>query len=148
MTLTLRPATEADAWLLLDWRNDATTRRNSIDGSEVAWDDHVHWLSTTLARADRRLLIAELGQEAVGTARFDQTGDHCTLSWTVAPSHRGRGIGRELVACAIRHAHVPLLFASIKDENIASIRIAEACGFERSGSEDGLSLYRLDRGRH
>jgi len=142
MTLTLRPANQADAQLLFDWRNDPLTRRNSVDTSQVAWPDHVRWLSASLSRSDRRLLIAELGQKAIGTVRLDHAADRCTLSWTVAPAHRGRGIGKALVHRAIAEAGVAILFALIKDDNIASIRIAEACGFKRVSCSDGLALYR------
>lgn len=142
MTLTLRPATQADAQLLFAWRNDPVTRRNSIDTGEVAWHDHVRWLAASLARRDRRLLIAELGLEPVGTVRLDHAGDRCTLSWTVAPSLRGRGIGKAMVQRTVTDVDVAILFASIRADNIASIHIAETCGFRRVGCRDGLTLYR------
>jgi RimJ/RimL family protein N-acetyltransferase len=143
MTLTLRPATEADAQLLFDWRNDLVTRRNSLDTGEIVWQDHLRWLGASLSRSDRRLLIAEQGLDPVGTVRLDHAGDQCTLSWTVAPSRRGRGIGKAMVHRAVAAAGVAILFSSIKDDNIASIRIAEGCGFKRASCSNGLALYRL-----
>jgi RimJ/RimL family protein N-acetyltransferase len=142
MTLTLRPATQADAQLLFDWRNDPVTRRNSIDTGEVAWHDHVRWLAASLSRSDRQLLIAERGVEPVGTVRLDHVGDRCTLSWTVAPSQRGRGIGKAMVQRTVIDADVAILFAMIKTDNIASIHIAETCGFKRVSCRDALALYR------
>jgi RimJ/RimL family protein N-acetyltransferase len=142
MTLTLRPATEADAQLLYDWRNDPLTRRNSVDTVEVGWHDHVHWLSASLLRSDRQLLIAELGQEPVGTVRVDHANDRCILSWTVAPRQRGHGVGKAIVQRAVVEARVAILFASIKEDNLASIAIAKACGFKRVSCRDGLALYR------
>ena len=143
MTLTLRPATEADAQLLFDWRNDPVTRRNSLDTAEIVWHDHLRWLGASLSRSDRRLLIAEQGLDPVGTVRLDHAGDQCILSWTVAPSRRGRGIGKAMVRRAVAEAGVATLFSSIKDDNIASIRIAEGCGFKRASCSNGLALYRL-----
>jgi RimJ/RimL family protein N-acetyltransferase len=142
MTLTLRPATQADAQLLFDWRNDVVTRQNSIDSHEVSWRDHLGWLSASLSRSDRRLFIAEQGAQAVGTVRLDHAGDRSILSWTVAPRYRGQGIGKAIVRHAVACVDVPILFASIKDDNIPSIRIAEGCGFNRVSGRDGLSLYR------
>ena len=141
--IQLRPATKADARLLFDWRNDPMTRQNSIDTAEVAWDDHVRWLSACLADDDRRLFIAEEGGRPVGTSRLDHNAGRFALSWTVAPSQRGRGVGKAIVRKTVADAGVPILFASIKAENVASARIAEACGFRRLDCIDGLALYRF-----
>jgi RimJ/RimL family protein N-acetyltransferase len=142
MTLTLRPASPADARLLFNWRNDPVTRRNSLDTGEIAWPDHIRWFSASLSGTDRRLFIAEHGPDPVGTVRLDDAGDRCTLSWTVAPSHRRRGIGKAIVQRAVVEANVAILFASIRDGNVASIRIAEGCGFKRVRCSDGVALYR------
>jgi RimJ/RimL family protein N-acetyltransferase len=142
MTLILRPATQADAQLLFDWRNDPVTRRYSTNTGEVTWHDHLRWLSASLSRSDRRLFIAEQGSHAVGTVRLDQGNNQSSLSWTIAPTHRGRGIGKATVERAVAQVGMPILFASIKDDNVASIHIAEACGFKRISGSAGLSLYR------
>jgi UDP-2,4-diacetamido-2,4,6-trideoxy-beta-L-altropyranose hydrolase len=144
MTLTLRPASQADAQLLFDWRNDPMTRQNSMDTRPVAWSEHLRWLAASLARSDRRLLVAEIDRQRVGTVRLDYVAEHCTLSWTVAPAHRGRGVGQAMVAKAVAEAGVTVVLAAIKEGNMASARIAEACGFSRVGSsDDGIVLYRL-----
>jgi RimJ/RimL family protein N-acetyltransferase len=142
MILTLRPATLADAPLLFDWRNDPVTRRNSIDNRPVAWLEHLQWLSASLEQRERRLLVAEIDRQPVGTVRLDYTGEHCKLSWTVAPAHRGRGVGKAIVAKAVAEAGVPVLLASVRDGNTASARIAEVCGFIRVGGSHGIALYR------
>lgn len=142
MALILRPANEADARLLFDWRNDAVTRQNSLETGMVSWSEHQRWLGASLARQDRRLLIAEVDSEPVGTVRLDQGHNRCELSWTVAPGQRGRGLGKAIVAAAIALAGPGILIARIKRENAASLRIADACGFACVGSADDILTYR------
>lgn len=120
--MKLRPATMDDAELLFAWRNDPETRANSVSTEEVAWADHIAWLSESLEDPRRELLIAEVAGAPVGTLRID---DSQVLSWTVAPHARGTGVGKRMVALVAKHGHR----AQIRRENIASRRIAEAAGF-------------------
>lgn len=142
MTLVLRSATESDARLLFEWRNDPLTRHNSLETRPVAWEEHLRWLQASLALAERRLLIAELDREPVGTARLDQGAEFCEVSWTVAPARRGRGLGKAIVSAAIAAAGSGTLIARIKETNAASIRIAEACGLRRVACDGGIATYR------
>lgn len=111
-----------DADLLFAWRNDPETRANSISTAEVAWADHLAWLSSSIQSRRCRLLIAEEAGTPVGTLRID---DGRQLSWTVAPNARGTGVGKRMVSLVARRGHS----ARIKRGNIASQRIAEAAGF-------------------
>jgi len=141
-SVTLRRASDADAQILFDWRNDPDTRRNSRHSEAVGWDDHRRWLSAALARSDRTLLIAELAGEPVGTVRLDRGAEGCELSWTVAPRWRGRGVGRTMVQKAAEESGAAVLLAAVREGNLSSARIAEGCGFIRSGEQDGFILYR------
>lgn len=136
MTLTLRRATMKDASTLFDWRNDQLTRSMSLRPDHVGWEEHEWWLSASLVNPCRVLMIAELDGEPVGTVRLDY-GDETEMSWTVAPSHRGKGIGSVMIAAAMPAGDV---IAWIKPENVASQRIAEKAGFVLSG-HDGLQKW-------
>ena len=146
MSLTLRPATEADAKILFDWRNDLETRKNSRNTDPVSWKDHIQWVVASLKRSDRELLIAEQ-HVAVGTVRLDYSGDTCELSWTVAPEHRRKGFGREMVRLAMRQTRAPILIAEIKPENKASFLIAQSLGFVEVARHDGLIKLQLSQSK-
>ncbi|MGY1748073.1 GNAT family N-acetyltransferase [Modestobacter sp. SYSU DS0511] len=106
-SLAARPATPADAAMLLDWRNDPEVRRWSRTPDEVTPDGHARWLAAVLADPDRHLLVLEraagAGQppEPVATTRYDllpapdSPADRrrWEVSITVAPGMRGRGLG-------------------------------------------------------
>ena len=120
--MKLRPATFEDAGLLFAWRNDDLTRAMSLSTGEVSWADHESWLRGSLVNPDRKLLICENDNGPVGTVRIDEGTE---VSWTVAPEHRRKGIGSQMVSMASPDHAV----AWIKAENEASRRIAEKAGF-------------------
>ena len=69
--LVARPATLQDARQLWQWRNDPVTRAGSRSSAEVAWEDHLRWLTASLTRTDRILLVVEDAMGLVGTVRWD-----------------------------------------------------------------------------
>ncbi|WP_457252517.1 GNAT family N-acetyltransferase [Pedococcus sp. P5_B7] len=95
----VRAATLADAELLWHWRNDPATRENSRSHEPVPLESHLAWLETSLARADRRLLVGEVAGRPVGTVRWDhEAAGEWEVSITVAPDSRGRGVAAGLLA--------------------------------------------------
>ncbi len=129
MAIKLRPARMEDAQILFNWRNDPETRLASVHSDRVIWAEHLAWL-----KKQRALLIAEYHGVPVGTVRIDGT----ELSWTVAPEHRGEGLGRQIVSLAMRLGPTA---ARIKATNVASQKIAAAAGFRLA--EDGeLQVWR------
>lgn len=120
--MRFREVTIADAQLLYDWRNDPDTRAMSRDTSEIAYDDHVAWLERRLSRGDHGLFIAEQDGVPVGTIRLD----HDEISYTVAPSHRRKGIGETMLIVARETFGQKV--AEVKRDNVASIKLAERAG--------------------
>lgn len=119
---------EFDDWaLLLEWRNDEQTRMASRNSDPIEVDNHRAWLRAFLARPDHKLLIAVCDKVEVGTVRLDP-GNPGEMSWTVAPQHRGRGIGTRMVKAALKQISGAVT-AIAKTDNIGSCRIAESAGF-------------------
>lgn len=141
--LTFRKATIDDAKILFDWRNDPETRRQSINTGEIIWDKHLEWFKKSLINPNRKIMIAMFQDEEVGTIRLDIEKPYSELSWTVASSARGRGIGTKMVERAVKFFERPLK-AQIKPENLASIKIAETAGFEKKNENKEISEWVLD----
>lgn len=137
--LHLRPATAADAALLLAWRNDEGTRSASHTTRAIEPGEHARWLDATLRNPDRRLFIAQEHGEAVGSARADRDADGACheLSWTVAPAARGRGVGVRMVRLLMAEVSGPVR-AEVKPGNPASVRIAEAAGLRFDEERGGV----------
>lgn len=140
-TIKLRSATIRDADLLLEWRNDAETRKASHNMDEVQRDQHISWLSRTLDNRDRRLFVAEENGVPVGTVRADLSDGVWELSWTTAPSARGRGLAKRMVFLLAQQIPEPIR-AEVKAGNIASARVAEHAGMEFDREAEGVLHYR------
>jgi RimJ/RimL family protein N-acetyltransferase len=141
--LQLRPATLQDADLLLAWRNDPQTRAASHNSSEVAREDHLAWLSSSLANPNRRLFVAEEAGEAVGTVRADFSEGAWELSWTTAPQARGRGVAKRMVALLAQQIPDPIR-AEVKVGNVASARIAQQAGMQFDREVDGVMHFKRE----
>ena len=145
-----RPARRADAQLLLRWRNDEAVRAMSHSMREVAPAEHAAWLARVLADPDRTLLVVEREGEPVGTVRFDREGGEATISATVAPEQRGRGVGVRAIreSTELELAARPELgwaVALVKAENAASQRAFERAGYVRAGLRGASLAYRAVR---
>lgn len=139
--VSLRPATEQDADLLLSWRNDPLTRSASHDSTQITLSQHLDWLSQLLSDSSRRLFVAEQRGVPVGSVRADKGADGTTeLSWTVAPDARGRGLGRRMLAALLEELNGPVR-AEVKAGNLASMRIAESAGLRLIREEQGVLHY-------
>lgn len=121
--MKLRAATMEDARLLFDWRNDEETRKQSRNAGVLEFDSHCKWLATQIVEGLAPLIA--LDPDPVGTVRIAKSGE---MSWTVAPEKRGQGYGTKMVKLAARRAENP--WAEIKEDNIASRKIAEAAGIK------------------
>lgn len=139
--LSVRVATLDDCQMLLEWRNDPLTRSASRNSELIDEQSHRKWLSDSLANPKRRLLIACVKSEPVGTVRID-IADQCEVSWTVAPSARGKGLGVKMVELVLRDFELPLV-AVVRSTNRTSLRIAKTVGFVQVKCEgDWLTLHR------
>ncbi|HEU4839754.1 MAG TPA: GNAT family N-acetyltransferase [Micavibrio sp.] len=138
--MTLRPAELKDSHQLLLWRNDPRTRDFSINTEIITPETHEKWFSDILVSDPVRVLVVETYGVPVGSIRRDFKNDGIYLSWMVNPEHRGRGIGEAMLAVFLR-LNPGSYKALIKEENKASIHIAEKCGFVRSGTHEGLLLF-------
>ncbi len=136
-SLSIRPATLQDAELLLQWRNDPVTRQASHQTAEIAWSEHLDWLTRSLANPSRRIFIVEENKVPVGTVRVDESEGVSELSWTVAAVGRGRGIGKRMVALVAHRLKGPIR-AEVKVGNEASRRIAESAGMHFDHERDGV----------
>jgi RimJ/RimL family protein N-acetyltransferase len=150
--LVARPATLQDARALWQWRNDPTTRAFSRSSAQVSWDDHLDWLTASLTRTDRVLLMIEdpggtgEGVETVGTVRWDlagqegeaEGGHEWEVSITVAPQWRGQSLGGLLLRAAeqalsevtrSRGTDVTAYLAVVHPDNLASVRLFETSAY-------------------
>lgn len=137
-----------DSLDILRWRNDTLTRSMSRNEDLIDVNSHTIWYSGLLKDSDRLLLIGVVLEQSIGMVRFDRL--HAQRSWevsiTLAPEHRGKGLGRKLLKAALlffsfKHPNAELV-AEIKPCNATSRKLFEACGFNYHSSEEHVYRFR------
>jgi phosphinothricin acetyltransferase len=66
------------------------------------------------------------------------------LSCFIDKDHRGKGIGKQLIAYMESQCHklgIKTLFAIVIDANEASIKLMEKCGYEKWGYLPGVAIF-------
>jgi len=141
--LIFREACLEDARLLLEWRNDESTRSFSISNQKIDYPSHTIWLKNTLANENITFKILEKNKIPVGTIRAEKINEASYLSWTISPKFRKQGLGKYLVL-QFANKIEGKLFAKIKKENVASISIAKSAGFKLLKKSNNLLLFVRD----
>jgi RimJ/RimL family protein N-acetyltransferase len=139
--LLLRLANLDDAGVLLEWRNNSSTREASHNTASINEYEHIQWLRKILANVNRKLYVAEIDGTPVGTVRVDSDALESELSWTVSPAMRGSGVGKEMVSMLVG-CMPEAIRAEIKTGNGASVRIAEEAGMAFECEVEGILNYR------
>lgn len=139
--LTTRPATYADAAMLLGWRNDPETQRWSRKREAVPAQEHADWLQQSLDSGERMLLVMEDDRGPVGTVRWDLESAGWEVSITLAPDRRGAGLAGPVLTAgerALRTSAGPgvTVRAVVHRDNAASARLFAGAGYRPSGPAD------------
>jgi UDP-2,4-diacetamido-2,4,6-trideoxy-beta-L-altropyranose hydrolase len=147
--LKTRPAVWDDADDLLAWKNDATVRQFSIVSKEpILKENHLGWLTKTLADPNVLLKIILLDGRKLGDIRFDINDHEIEVSIRLAPQYRGMGIGTRALdqECTQMEKNCDkVLTATIVNENEASLKLFTANGFKVFERRDGFMRLRRDR---
>ena len=151
--MIIRPATESDLDQILDIYNAAILETAAIWTDEpVDRANRERWFATQAANG-HPILVADVDGTVAGYACFAQWrlmhGYRFSVenSIYVASAFQGRGFARalmtELIARA-RDSGAHLMVADIEAGNVASIRLHESLGFEKTGHVKEIG-YKFDR---
>ena len=134
--LCARPATVADEALLLEWANDPVNRANSFSPAEITAASHRAWLAARLGSPSCRIFVVETSDgHPVGQVRLDAGAVGWVIDYSIAPEHRGCGLGNRLLRAALAafasaepHAR---LIGVVKGDNEASNGVFARLRFAR-----------------
>lgn len=143
--LTIRRAVEADSRDIWQWRNDPTTKANSINSDDVSWENHCVWYQKSLQNPDRFLYIGiDPTDQKIGMCRFDISGDEAEVSINLNPAFRNQKLSEPLLISSIRQFYKSsniVLLATIKHFNIASQQCFKKAGFTHISEDSEYKYY-------
>ena len=138
MKITQRTATLSDGAILLNWRNDKSTRKFSRQSEKISLDEHNEWLTARLKRVGAEpfyLFDSEFG--AIGMSRLDalpESTNKYEISILVEPNQHGKGLGTRILSltCESFFDVFPncVIVAHIDLENYISQKLFLRAGFE------------------
>lgn len=139
-----------DSKVIWEWRNNSHTREMSIDSNFVNWDDHEVWFEKSLNNKNRFLYVGshlEFKGILVGMSRFDfnEHSNSAEVSINLNPDMRNKGLSAPLLLASIeefKKYKKSLLTATVKKENLASIKCFEKCGFQLVRQDEVFNFYR------
>lgn len=145
--INVKQAKWGDESLLLEWANDALTRKNGLNHEKISIETHHQWFISRIDDPEKYLLYilkTDLGYP-VGQVRFEiQDNGDWEVHYSVAPMARGRNLGKKILEAAISEFnsinHGVKIYGRVKPKNIASKKIFEALGFSQS-SDKGLVIF-------
>jgi len=140
LSFELAPCSQAAAELVMCWRNDAETLRNSFDSKPKRWPEFYDEFATNYF-IDKTLcpMFALYDGERCAFVRFrriphwcEQTDGVCDISIMIAPEWRGRGLAGQIlkdVQPILASWNISTVVAEIKPDNVASVKSFEKAGF-------------------
>ena len=134
--LGLRSATYDDCRVVWKWANEKETRKASFSQDPIPWDEHVRWFKENLADPARIFFIGTDDKDRpLGQVRYAVKGNQAVVSFSMAPEHRDRGYGSELLRLAalklFRETAVTEIIAFVKAENTISLKAFRNAGFAK-----------------
>ncbi len=145
--LSMRLATADDVDLYYHWANDPEVRQNSFNQKPIEYTDHVNWFSAKV-NSDKNIFLLFLDKEdPVGQLRFDLNNGVALVNYSIAKTHRGKGLSKTIVQKAVQYLFansvgINEIEALVKPENIASKKAFEACGFIADSATDQVITFK------
>jgi RimJ/RimL family protein N-acetyltransferase len=137
--LHLRQAKLTDVDLIFEWSNDQLVRQQSFNSDVIVYEPHCEWFTHKLNDKNSLLSILESDNKPASFLRIDIKVNNATIGVLTAPEFRGKGLAsvfiQKGVAEYFKSNSLPIL-ASIKKQNIASIKSFEKAGFSYLRDEE------------
>lgn len=130
--LHIRQAKLTDVDLIFEWSNDQLVREQSFTSDAISYVSHCEWFNNKLTDKTAFIYILEADNKPASLVRIDVKTNNATIGVSIGKEFRGKGLGsasiRKGVAEYFKIQSLPIL-ASIKKQNIASIKSFEKAGF-------------------
>ena len=142
--MIIRAASDDDSFDVYLWRNNLVSRAMSVSTDKVSWLDHNNWFNASIANKKKFLYIGTAGDLKVGVSRFDvnEMVNKAEVSINLNPRARGRNLSHDFLWTSMRRFFQDFstvqLVATIRQDNVASLKCFTSCGFIFTHSNTGF----------
>ncbi|WED26858.1 UDP-4-amino-4,6-dideoxy-N-acetyl-beta-L-altrosamine N-acetyltransferase [Vibrio sp. DW001] len=146
----IRPAVEADKWMVLEWRNHQDVRSVMLTDHLISKDEHSGWWDKTMQMKEREILVFESNDKPVGVVTIYERDIKSATAWwgfyldnaNLDQSER-TSVWLELEQAVIGYADKTLKLhelycESLKDNQLAWI-LHRKCGFTKCQAPDSAT---------
>lgn len=147
--IVLRPLQNSDLGFLKKIENNKENWQFGSEGKEYSKLELVDYIAN--ARIDISIskqyrFVIESGMESIGFIDlFDYTPNSAGIGIIISRFHRNQGFGRQALILLINYAFNSLnlsrLHCVIREDNLASIRLFNSCGFEFDTQKEELQYF-------
>jgi len=139
----LEPIKYEDWDILYQWRNNQVVRNNSKNDEPLDQNHHKKYIKSLIESDNRNQYFYVAKSKKLGYIREDRHKDYTELSYVVNPSEHGKGYGIKMMAKYLEF-NKGIFICHIKEDNIASIKMAERNGFKLSNKKNKMLEYKIN----
>jgi UDP-2,4-diacetamido-2,4,6-trideoxy-beta-L-altropyranose hydrolase len=134
--IRLQPVRFTDCNLIWKWANDPLVRQASLSSTVITRDQHQAWFANVIQDLQTYFYIALYENTPIGQIRFDlEEQKIAVVSVSLASEYRGYGLGSPIIQLGVetlfKESKVETIYAYIKPENKASVKVFMKSGFRR-----------------
>ena len=150
--MLIRKVNSSDCKDIFVWRNDNLTRKMSFNQSLISIENHDKWFNKILSDQN---VVTYLGNDEnfkIGICRFQiiEKKRIVEVSININPKFRNKGFAKILLEKSIQKFRLNFnynLFAKIKKNNTASIKIFRYAGFFKIKTDKDKFVYSLPKSK-
>lgn len=140
--LKIRAAELHEEAKVLLWRNHEKVRRGSMTNKIISPNAHEQWFKERVK--NNQFFIAEKNGKEFGVVCYEKDEEDVVWSFYVVPDMQGKGMARTLMQLgliALRSNGIDLVYADVKDDNEASLKLHVELGFIVYAARDNVVKY-------
>jgi RimJ/RimL family protein N-acetyltransferase len=151
-SIKIREANSFDSIDIWNWRNDVSTRANSLNQAFIDWESHQEWFRDAIVSQKNFFYIGLLLEEKIGVCRFSglENGQDFEVSINLNPRFRGKHLSREFLNRCMKEIFSTevsphSLIAIVRETNLPSAKLFNSLGFKLIDSIDGVAEFRFTK---
>ena len=137
-----------DIYILLKWRNEINTRRNSISTKKIKFVQHEKWLTKRLEQKPLFFWKLKFNNNIIGFIRLDKKNRAFYLNYLINKSFRNRGHGSNIIRLMLKKRVLKKrklkILAISKKQNLKSIRAILANNFYKISKKNNIVRFKYE----